>query len=93
MAATKRNAMLIEEARGKIQTTQLINRLQKHVDGKVDMSATQVQAARVLLGKSLPDLQAIAGSINFGLHVAFVLQNGPAIGEIIDASPLQITGD
>lgn len=60
MAATKRNAMLIEEARGKIKTTQLINRLQNHTDGKVEMSPTQVQAARILLGKSLPDLQAIS---------------------------------
>lgn len=58
MAATKRNAMLHEEARGKIRTTQLINRLQDHVDGKVELSATQVSAAKILLGKCIPDLQA-----------------------------------
>lgn len=59
MAATKRNAMLITEAREKIKTTQLINRLQNHVLGKVKMEATQIRAVEILLKKRLPDLQAI----------------------------------
>jgi hypothetical protein len=58
MATTKRNAMLHEEARNKIRTTQLINRLTNHVDGKVEMVATQVTAALGLLRKTLPDLTA-----------------------------------
>lgn len=36
----------------------LANRLRDHVLGKVNMSATQVQAATVLLRKTLPDLTA-----------------------------------
>lgn len=44
--------------RQKIQTSQLINRLMDHALGKCEMSNTQVQAARILLGKTLPDLQA-----------------------------------
>lgn len=60
MAKTKRNAMNIEEARSKIQTTQLINRLQDHGLGKVDMSPTQVRAVEVLLKKKIPDLSSIA---------------------------------
>lgn len=59
MAATKRNAMLIEEARNKIRTTQLINRLHNHIDGTVDLSTTQITAISILLKKSLPDLAAI----------------------------------
>ena len=59
MARTKRNAMLIEEARRKIQTTQLVKRLTDHVDGKVEMQTSQVTAALGLLRKSLPDLQAV----------------------------------
>ncbi len=58
MAKTKRNAMLIEEARQKIRTTQLINRLQNHALGTVDMSSTQVKATETLLRKTLPDLTA-----------------------------------
>jgi hypothetical protein len=40
----------------------LVNRLENHALGKVDMTATQVQAARVLLNKTLPDLQAVQHS-------------------------------
>jgi hypothetical protein len=58
MAATKRNAMNIAEAREKIRTTQLVKRLENHAFGEVDMSSTQVQAAVALLKKSLPDLAA-----------------------------------
>jgi hypothetical protein len=36
----------------------LINRLEDHVDGKNDMSSTQVQAALGLLKKAVPDLAA-----------------------------------
>lgn len=59
MAATKRNSMLIEEAREKIKTTQLINRLQDHALGTVEMSSTQVRAVEVLLRKRVPDLSAM----------------------------------
>lgn len=64
MAATRRNAMLIEEARSKIRTTQLLNRLSDHALGKIEMSPTQVKATEVLLRKILPDLTAVEGKIN-----------------------------
>jgi hypothetical protein len=60
MAATKRNSMLIAEARGKIKTTQLINRLQNHALGAVDLSATQVRAVEILLKKRIPDLTSMS---------------------------------
>lgn len=41
------------DVRQKIRASQLINRLYKHAEGEVDMSATQVQAAKILLDKSL----------------------------------------
>jgi len=58
MARTKRNAMNIEEARKKIQTTQIVNRLTNHALGKLKkpMEGTQVTAALGLLKKSLPDV-------------------------------------
>lgn len=37
----------------------LINRLQDHALGKVEMSATQVRAAEALIRKSLPDLKSV----------------------------------
>lgn len=45
-----------ERTRAKIQTSQIINRLEEHIIGEVDMKPTQVQAALGLLKKTLPDL-------------------------------------
>lgn len=45
--------------RQKIQAGVLIDRLQKHVNGDVEMTGTQVNAALGLLDRSLPKLQAI----------------------------------
>jgi hypothetical protein len=36
----------------------LINRLQNHVAGNLEMSKTQIQAAGILLRKTLPDMIA-----------------------------------
>lgn len=59
MAATKRNAMNIAEARNKIQTTQLIKRLSGHAFGEHELSATQVRSIEILLKKSVPDLASV----------------------------------
>lgn len=50
---------LPESHRSKIQIAQLLNRLQKHAMGEVDMTQTQVTAAFGLLKKALPDLQSV----------------------------------
>lgn len=58
--AARINAKHDELTRSKIQTSQLINRLEAHIfSEKPLMSASQVNAARTLLAKTLPDLQAI----------------------------------
>jgi hypothetical protein len=57
-----------EDVRAKIQTSQLINRLTDHALGEVELSATQVQAIKILLGKTLPDLSATELSGNIGVH-------------------------
>lgn len=48
-----------EETRLKIQVSQILNRLQNHVLAGTEMTATQLQAAQILLRKALPDLQAV----------------------------------
>jgi hypothetical protein len=45
--------------RDKIQASQLINRLEAHALGEVELSATQVRAIEVLLRKILPDLSSV----------------------------------
>ncbi len=47
-----------EVVRKRIQATQLINRLQAHAIGEVEMSATQIRAAEILLRKAIPDLSS-----------------------------------
>lgn len=45
------------EVRGQIQVSKYIERMDKHIDGKIDMSPTQVRSVEILLKKVLPDLQ------------------------------------
>lgn len=47
---------MTEEHRVKIQNSNILNALIEHVDGKREMSATQVSAGLGLLRKALPDL-------------------------------------
>ena len=65
--------------RDKIQAIYLINRLQAHAMGEVEMTATQVRAAEALLRKALPDLASLqvdgdgeGGPIQHALEVRFV---------------------
>lgn len=48
-----------EMCRDKIRTSQLINRLMNHVQGKIDLSQTQLKSIEILLKKCLPDLKQI----------------------------------
>lgn len=57
--AARLNKRHQDMVREKIRASQLIKRLEKHVDGDVDLSATQVTAALGLLKKAVPDLKAI----------------------------------
>lgn len=55
-----------QKTREKIQTSQLINRLENHVLGKVELTSTQVTAALGLIKKTLPDLTAVEHSGEIG---------------------------
>ncbi len=72
-----------EETRAKIQTSQIINRLQNHIDGPGDdMTNTQLKAAEILLRKSLPDLAAVTISGDaenpVGLEITWKLHQSAA---------------
>jgi hypothetical protein len=58
MAARLRK-MHQDDVRAKIQTSQLINRLESHALGEVELSATQIKAIEVLIRKTLPDLSSV----------------------------------
>jgi len=48
-----------ENTRLKIKVAELINRFQKHFDGEVELSPTQIQAGKILLDRALPVLQSV----------------------------------
>lgn len=56
--ATRLNPSHDQRTRDKIRTSQLVNRLQSFVNGKVKLQSAQVTAALGLLKKTLPDLTA-----------------------------------
>ena len=57
MAITKRQA---EGVRAAIQTTNIVQRLQRHINDECEMKPTQIKAAEILLDRVLPRLQAVA---------------------------------
>lgn len=58
--AARKTKFLSDEWRKKIQTSMIINRLSKFINGEIEMSPAQVTAALGLLKKALPDLSAVA---------------------------------
>jgi hypothetical protein len=47
-----------DHVREKIRASQLINRLQAHFFGEIELTAAQIRTAEILLRKCLPDLAA-----------------------------------
>src|SRR5262245_24295830 len=71
MAARIHRPINTEATRQKIRAAHLIRRLQKHIDGKISLTMSQVRAIDILLRKIVPDLTqtTIAGEL---LHKAIV---------------------
>ncbi len=57
--AARINKMHSEQVRLKIQSSVLIQRLQDHVLGKLELSMSQINAANSLLDRSVPKLSQI----------------------------------
>lgn len=78
MAARKRKGTKeqgwSDQTRSRIQTSMLLNRLTDHVDGKVEMTNSQVRAADILLRKALPDLQSVEMTGRDGDAMQIVIQ-------------------
>lgn len=59
MAARIRKIRHDDETRDKIKASQIINRFQDCVDGKIELTTQQVSCGKTLLDKVLPNLQAV----------------------------------
>ena len=57
--ATQRIIPFRERVQERINVSSICNRLQSHIDGDIDLTATQIQAARILLNKVIPDVKAL----------------------------------
>jgi hypothetical protein len=68
--AARKIKRLSDDWRAKIQTAMLINRLNDHVYGRVELSKSQVSAALGLLKKTAPDLSATTLDAGDGLKEA-----------------------
>ena len=58
MAARNRPG-LSEQTRQRIKTTMLVKRLEDHIVGNCELSATQIRGIEILLNKTLPNLQSL----------------------------------
>lgn len=70
--------VMSDEHRTKIANSQILKRLIEHVEGKVEMGATQITAGLGLLRKVMPDLAATEHS------GALTLTHEDALGELDD---------
>lgn len=59
MAARENQFQHDEQTKRRIQASQLLNRLYLFANNEVEMTSAQVLAAKVVIGKSIPDLKAV----------------------------------
>lgn len=58
--ATRTNKPLHDDrTKQRIRASQLLNRLTDFANGKCELSAAQVQAAKIVIGKIIPDVKAL----------------------------------
>lgn len=67
--------------REKIDTTLLVDKLTAHVKGDIEMTATQVNAARILLDRTVPVLKALEVTTNQDTDIR-TITNSDLIGVI-----------
>ena len=72
-----------QRARERIAGTKIIDRLVKHINGEIELSPSQVAAARILLNKVLPDLKSMELQ-------ATIAPLGPSIHQLSDEELLTI---
>lgn len=59
MAARTKKPLHDDKTKDRIRASQLLNRLNGHALGENEMSMSQIQAAKIVIGKVIPDLKAV----------------------------------
>lgn len=57
-----------QRARERITGSKVLTRLIDHVEGNIELSNSQVNAARILLGKVLPDMKSVEVDVHAQLE-------------------------
>lgn len=57
-----------------LSARQLINRLILHANGEIEMTATQIQAAKIVIAKAIPDVKEVTNIHEMGNGLLSVLQ-------------------
>lgn len=70
--AARLNRLHQDSVRQKIQAQKIILSLQNHVDGKSELSSTQIQAAKILLDKSVSNAPT---DVNLGGSITIVMSD------------------
>lgn len=73
MAARTNKPLHDDKTKARIRASQLLNRLTQCANGEVEMTSAQVQAARIVIGKVMPDLKSVelSGNENQPVRIAF----------------------
>lgn len=84
MAARTNKPLHADKTKALIRASQLLNRLNSFAIGEIEMSAAQVNAAKIVIGKVIPDLKAVehSGKVEMTHSFADVLKtidDGPDI--------------
>ena len=87
---SKRRQALREEhaeaVRENISTSKITQRLENYVLGKEKMTAAQIKAAEILLGKTLPNLASVKHEVD-AKQVTFLIGETPPDGNTADSVP------
>lgn len=59
MAARTNKPKHDDKTKRLIQASQLLNRLYSHANGEIEMNQSQVNAAKIVIGKVIPDLKSV----------------------------------
>lgn len=93
MAARTVRIRQTEDTRAKIQAAYFINRLTSHIKGDIDLSSSQIQAIKILLDKSLPNLSDVridagAQGVTFNLNTNMPVLPARADSNVIDVEEI-----
>lgn len=73
MAARINKPYHAEKTKDLIRASQLLNRLTQCANGEIELTPAQIQAARIVIGKAIPDLKAVEVTGNSDAPVQMVI--------------------